>query len=102
MYCEKGKFENTTSNQCEVCPVKTYKSVVGNTNCIDCNAKKTTADNGTTSADGCSVGEWYFVQTYFNPLYIYIYMCVFKHLKHQNVVQINEISCQVEVFLSHY
>ena len=87
VYCEPGKFENTTSNRCEVCPVKTYKSVVGNTDCIDCIASKTTPDTGTTSADGCSLGEWYFVHFNGNPLY----MCVFKHLDWQNVVQFNEI-----------
>jgi hypothetical protein len=61
VYCVPGKFEYTTSNQCEFCPKKTYKPTTGNEACTDCISNKTTSGIGSTSASDCSVGLYQYV-----------------------------------------
>jgi hypothetical protein len=61
VYCVPGKFENTTSNQCEFCPKKTYKPTTGNEACTDCISNKTTSGIGSISDSDCSVGLYQYV-----------------------------------------
>ena len=57
MNCVPGKFKNETSNMCEPCPVKTYKSAMGNSECLPCADDKTTNGSGSTSPGDCSLGK---------------------------------------------
>lgn len=53
--CPAGKYKDTTSGNCIVCPVGTYQSAVGQTFCMTCPKYKTTATPGSTQSSMCSV-----------------------------------------------
>lgn len=55
--CSMGTFYNSSSQNCEFCPVGSYGSSTGLTGCNDCGSGKTTHGVGYTSNTDC-VGKF--------------------------------------------
>eukprot|EP00105_Crassostrea_gigas_P030833 XP_011453294.1 PREDICTED: uncharacterized protein LOC105346438 isoform X1 [Crassostrea gigas] len=61
--CSMGTFYNSSSQNCEFCPVGTYANFTGLTECTSCEQGKITLGVGYTASgncvDDCSVGEFW-------------------------------------------
>lgn len=55
--CSRGSFYNSTSQNCEFCPVGSYGSSTGIKGCNGCGSGKTTLGVGYTSDTDC-VGKF--------------------------------------------
>lgn len=56
--CSMGTFYNNISQNCEFCPVGTYGSSTGLTECRRCGSGKTTLGVGYTASSECVGKSW--------------------------------------------
>lgn len=56
--CSMGTFYNNISQNCEFCPVGTYRNSTGSTECTKCDSGKTTLGVGYTSSISCVGKSW--------------------------------------------
>ncbi|EDO40296.1 predicted protein, partial [Nematostella vectensis] len=85
--CVSGKFLNTTTLSCQVCPKGTFQEANGKTACIPCTGGKITLNNATNSSSGCLVacamGSYMavtgFQQGHCVPCPVGTYMDQYKH-----------------------
>lgn len=71
--CSMGTFYNSTSQNCEFCPVGTYGSTTGLRKCTICGSGKTTLGVGYTARSDC-VGMFLINKQFILPCRVMIFL----------------------------